>query len=147
MTLKTFNLFNGETEEVPAGAPGHRGRAARVGSKLGAVELGMSVYDLPPGEAIGPFHIEWTHEELLIALAGEVVVRGPEGEQTLDPGDVVSFPTGFSGAHQVRNMSDGPARVAIVSAQKDVCIVEYPEERQVEIWAGDVHYTLDHPAT
>ena len=78
--------------------------------------------------------------------------RGPEamrelGEQTLDPGDVVSFPTGFSGAHQVRNMSDGPARVAIVSAQTDVCIVEYPEERQVEIWAGDVHYTLDHSAT
>ena len=53
--METFNLFDGETDDVPAGAPGDRGRAARVGSKLRAARLGMSVYDLPPGEAIGPF--------------------------------------------------------------------------------------------
>ena len=41
--MKTFNLFNGDTDEVPPGAPGHPGRAARVGSKLGAERLGMSV--------------------------------------------------------------------------------------------------------
>jgi hypothetical protein len=57
--MKTFNLFNGETDEVPPGAPGHPGRAARVGSKLGAERLGMSVYEIPPGEAIGPYHFEW----------------------------------------------------------------------------------------
>jgi uncharacterized cupin superfamily protein len=36
----------------------------------------MSVYDLPPGEAIGPYHFEWTDEEWLIALAGQVAIRG-----------------------------------------------------------------------
>ena len=41
---------------------GYRCRAARVGSKLGGSRLGMSVYDLPPGEAIGPYHFEWTDE-------------------------------------------------------------------------------------
>jgi hypothetical protein len=60
--METFNLFNGETEDVPAGAPGDRGRAARVGAQIGASRLGMSVYELPPGEAIGPYHFEWTDE-------------------------------------------------------------------------------------
>ena len=27
----------------------------------------MSVYEIPPGEAIGPYHFEWTDEEWLIA--------------------------------------------------------------------------------
>jgi uncharacterized cupin superfamily protein len=145
LTLQTFNLFNGETEKVPTGAPGDQGRAARVGSKLGAEKLGMSVYDLPPGAAIGPYHLEWTHEEMLIALTGRVVIRGSNGDQTLDPGDVICFPTGPGGAHQVRNTSDVTARVAIVSSQHEVCIVEYPEDHKVKIWAGNIHYTLDTP--
>jgi uncharacterized cupin superfamily protein len=143
--METFNLFEGETDDVPAGAPGDRGRAARVGSKLRAARLGMSVYDLPPGEAIGPYHFEWTDEEWLIALAGKVAFRGPEGEQTLEPGDVVCFPTGPAGAHQVRNAGDTPARAAIVSSQNEFGIVEYPEEEKVAIWAGGTYYKIDHP--
>jgi uncharacterized cupin superfamily protein len=107
----------------------------------------MSVYDLPSGEAIGPYHFEWTDEEWLIALAGQVVIRGPEGEQTLDPGEVVCFPAGPDGAHQVRNASDVTARVAIVSTQNEFGIVEYPEDEKVGIWAGGEHYTLDHPTS
>jgi len=143
--MQTFNLFNGETKEVPAGAPGDRGRAARVASKLGASRLGMSVYDLPPGEAIGPYHFEWTDEEWLIALAGQVTFRSPEGEQTLEPGDAVCFPAGPDGAHQVRNAGEVTARVAIVSTQNEFGIVEYPEEKKIGIWAGGRHYSLDHP--
>lgn len=105
----------------------------------------MSVYDLPPGEAIGPYHFEWTDEEWMIVLAGQATTRGTNGEQTLSRGDVVCFPAGPSGAHQVRNTSDTTARVAIVSTQNEFGIVEYPEEKRVGVWAGGVHYTLDHP--
>jgi uncharacterized cupin superfamily protein len=143
--MQTFNLFNGETEDVPAGAPGDRGRAARVGRILGASKLGMSVYDLPPGEAIGPLHFEWTDEEWLIVLAGRATTRGPEGEQTFEPGDVVCFPAGPDGAHQVRNAGDASLRVAIVATANEFGIVEYPEEQKVGIWAGREHYVLDRP--
>ena len=143
--MKTFNLFNGETEEVPPGAPGDRGRAARVGSKLGASRLGMSVYDLPRGEAIGPYHFEWTDEEWLIVLDGTPTLRSPEGERMLGPGDTVCFPAGPEGAHLVRNAGDGVVRVAVLSTKNEFGIVEYPEEQRVGIWAGDAHYTLDHP--
>lgn len=146
MAAETFNLFHGETQDVPSGAPGDRGRAARVGRILGATRLGMSVYELPPGEAIGPYHFEWTDEEWLIVVAGTVSFRGPHGEQRLKPGDVVCFPAGPEGAHQVRNAGDGAARLAIVSTQNEFGIVEYPEEQKVGIWAGPEQFTLDRPS-
>jgi uncharacterized cupin superfamily protein len=141
--VQTFNLFDGETDDVPPGAPGDRGRAARVGSKLGASRLGMSVYDLPPGEAIGPYHFEWTDEEWLIALDGRVTIRTRGGDREVGPGDVVCFPAGPEGAHQVRNTGDVAARVAIVSTKNEFGIVEYLEDEKVGIWAGDEHYVLE----
>jgi uncharacterized cupin superfamily protein len=146
--MESFNLFSGETDMGPAGkvAPGYLCRAARLGSKLGASRLGMSVYDLPPGEAIGPYHFEWTDEEWLIGLAGQPTIRTPEGERVLDPGDVVCFPAGPDGAHQVRNASEEPARVAIFSTKNEFGIVEYPENDKVGIWAGETHYILRRSA-
>jgi uncharacterized cupin superfamily protein len=146
LSFETFNLFSGETDEEPApGAPGHPGRAARVGRKLGASRLGMSVYDIPPGEAIGPYHFEWTDEEWLIALEGQVTIRTKEEELVLDRGEVVCFPAGPEGAHQARNATDAAVRVAIVSTMNEFGIVEYPESEQVGIWAGKEHYVLDRP--
>ena len=107
--MKTFNLFNGDTDEVPPGAPGHPGRAARVGSKLGAERLGMSVYEIPPGEAIGLYHFEWTDEEWLIVLDGQPTIRTPEGERVLEPGEATCFLAGPEGLHQVRNATDAPS--------------------------------------
>jgi uncharacterized cupin superfamily protein len=144
--MQTFNLFSGETDEGPPESPGYRCRAARLGAKLGASRLGMSVYDLPPGEAIGPYHFEWTDEEWLIVLAGQPTLRKPEGERVLDPGDVVCFPAGPDGAHHVGNASEEPARVAIFSTKNEFGIVEYPEDDKVGIWAGETHYMLHRSA-
>ncbi len=143
--METFNLFGDETDEGPPEAPGYRCRAARIGPKLGAARLGMSVYDLPPGEAIGPYHFEWTDEEWLITLAGRPTIRTPEGERVLDPGDVICFLAGRAGAHHVRNASEQPARVGIFSTKNEFGIVEYPEDGKVGIWAADTHYVLDNP--
>src|SRR6476620_3527763 len=129
--MKTFNLFSGDTDEVPPGAPGHPGRAARVGSKLGAERLGMSVYEIQPGEAIGPYHFEWTDEEWLIVLDGLPTVRTPDGERALEPGEVTCFPAGPEGVHQVRNATEAAARVAIVATNNEFGIVEYPEIEKV----------------
>jgi uncharacterized cupin superfamily protein len=146
LALQTFNLFDGETDEVPPGAPGDRGRAARVGSKLKASRLGMSIYELPPGEAIGPYHFEWTDEEWLIVLRGTPTLRTPEGERTLVPGDTVCFPAGPDGAHHVRNSGDDIARVAILSTKNAFGIAEYPDSDKVGVWAGQQHYMLRRSA-
>jgi uncharacterized cupin superfamily protein len=144
--MGVFNLFSGETDEGPPEAPGYRCRAARLAAKLGGSRLGMSVYDLPPGQAIGPYHFEWTDEEWLIALAGQPTVRTPEGERVLESGDVLCFPAGPDGAHHVRNASEEPVRVAIFATANEFGIVEYPEDDKVGIWAGETHYTLRRSA-
>ena len=45
-------------------------------------------------------------EEWLLVLAGRPTLRHPEGEEGLEPWDVVFFPPGPGGAHAVRNDSD-----------------------------------------
>jgi len=60
----------------------------------------------------------------------------------LDPGDVVCFPAGPDGAHHVRNASQEPVRVAIVSTKHQVGVAEYPDSDKVGVWVGATHYML-----
>jgi uncharacterized cupin superfamily protein len=66
----------------------------------------MSVYELPPGEAIGPYHYEDPEEEWLLVVDGRPTLRHPAGEDELAPWDVAFFPPGPKGAHMVRNDTD-----------------------------------------
>jgi uncharacterized cupin superfamily protein len=145
--MEIFNLFSGETDEGPDGdePDGYLCRAVRVGKKIGASRMGMSVYELPIGQAICPYHFEWTDEEWLIVLDGTPMLRTPEGERRLERGDVVCFPAGPDGAHLVR-ATDKPARVAILSTKNPVGIAEYPDSDKVGVWAGDAHYMLRRSA-
>jgi uncharacterized cupin superfamily protein len=143
--MEIFNLFHGEADVGPSGdePPGYElTRAARVGKAIGAKRLGLSIYDLPNGQAICPYHFEWTDEEWLIVVAGTPTLRTPEGERVLEPGDTLCFPEGPDGAHHIRNDAEGIARVALLSTKSEVGIAEYPESDKVGVWAGDAHYML-----
>jgi uncharacterized cupin superfamily protein len=142
--MEVFNLYTGETDLGPDGTepPGYLCRAARLGSKLGASRLGMSVYEVPAGQAVCPYHFEWTDEEWLIVIAGRPTLRTPEGERMLDPGDVVCFPAGPDGAHQIRNSGEEQVRVAMLSTKNEFGIAEYPDSDKVGIWAGETHHML-----
>lgn len=146
--MQTFNLHDDDTDTGPDGTepPGYLSHTARLGPKLGASRLGMSIYDLPPGEAICPYHFEWTDEEWLIVVAGCPTVRTPEGEAVLRPGDVACFPAGPSGAHQISNRSEEPVRVAMLSTKNEFGIAEYPDSDKVGVWAGEAHYMLSRAA-
>jgi uncharacterized cupin superfamily protein len=142
--MEIFNLFTGETDLGPEGTEpaGYQCRVARLGPKLGASRLGMSVYDVPPGQAFSPYHFEWTDEEWLVVIAGQPTLRTPEGDRVLDPGAVVCFAAGPEGAHQVRNQGDGPVRVAMFSTRNEFGISEYPDSDKVGIHAGETHRIL-----
>jgi uncharacterized cupin superfamily protein len=55
----------------------------------------------------------------------------PEGERQLDEGDVVCFPRGKAGAHQVWNGTDSPIRVLMLSTLVTPDIVEYLDTGKV----------------
>ena len=98
----------------------------------------MSLYELPPGERSFPYHYEVGCEEWLIVVSGRPTLRDPHGERELEPGEVVCFPDGPAGAHQVANRTDEPARVLILSTKAPVALVRYPESGKVMLWTqGD----------
>jgi len=49
----------------------------------------------------------------------------------LERGEVVCFPSGPAGAHQVRNDTDEPVRVLILSTRTDPAVAVYPDSGKV----------------
>ena len=64
-------------------------------------------------------------------MSGTPTLRTPDGERVLAPGDVVAFPEGEAGAHQLRNDSDAPFRVIIGSTKSGVYVAGYPDSGKV----------------
>ncbi|HWH20337.1 MAG TPA: cupin domain-containing protein, partial [Solirubrobacterales bacterium] len=116
---------------------GFRAGMARLGAALGAKETGISVYELPPGQAICPYHYECGEEEWLLVLSGNPTLRTPDGEQRLSPWDLTCFPRGPEGAHAVRNQTEEPARVLMFSTVVVPTATVYPDSDKVGIWTGD----------
>jgi uncharacterized cupin superfamily protein len=107
--------------------PGFSYRRAKLGSQVGAEKLGASLYEIPPGEATFPYHVHTANEELLIVLDGRPSLRTAAGWRELDHGEVVAFPAGEEGGHQVANRSDLPARVLVVSTMIAPEVNLYPD--------------------
>jgi uncharacterized cupin superfamily protein len=90
--------------------PGFRARRAKVGFQGGAVKTGLSYWEVEPGEAAYPYHAHLTEEEIIVVMEGRPSLRTPEGWRELEEGDVMVFPVGKAGAHQIVNRSDETIR-------------------------------------
>ena len=132
--MSTVNLFDLELEGDEDDPPGYACRAVRVGPLVGGEQLGLSVYELDPGQSICPYHYENAEEEWLIVLAGTPTLRTPEGERELEPWDCAFFPRGEAGAHKVTNRSEATVRVCIWSNRLDVATSIYPDSDKVGAW-------------
>ncbi len=118
------NIEKAEFDE-PRDREGFRVRRALVGRQAGAVKLGASLWELPPGEAAYPYHFHLGEEEMVVVLSGTPTLRTPQGTRTLSPGDVVAFPAGPDGAHRVSNADAEPARVLLISEMNFPEIAEH----------------------
>jgi uncharacterized cupin superfamily protein len=115
---------------------GFRAGMFRFGTQLGASDTGASLYELPPGQAVCPYHYEYGEEEWVLVLSGRPSVRTPEGTEELAPLDMVFFPKGPEGAHQVRNDGDTSARVLMWSTVITPTATAYPDSDKVGVWTG-----------
>jgi uncharacterized cupin superfamily protein len=131
------NLAAIDCDPRPHLPDGFRRNSIRVGTALGADRTGLSVYELPPGQAIGPYHYEDPDEEWLLVVSGTPTLRHPGGEDQLEPWDVVFFPPGPAGAHSVRNDSGSTARVAMFSSVTTVGAVVYPDSDMIQVCTSE----------
>ncbi len=111
---------------------GFRIREAQIGARLGAELIGGSVYEVDPGKKLWPYHVHHANEEWLIVLRGRPTLRTPEGERELVEGDVACFVRGAAGVHQVRNATEEPVRILMLSTLIVPDILEYPDSGKVD---------------
>jgi len=135
--VQRANLNSLEVEYDDQDPEGYRAGMARFGPSIGAVKLGASLYELPPGQSICPYHYEYPEEEWLIVLEGRPTLRHPQGEDELEQGDVVCFPEGPEGAHKVTNRTDETAKVLMFSTRTNPAVAVYPDSDKIGIWTGN----------
>jgi uncharacterized cupin superfamily protein len=135
--MRRVNLTDPEFVYDEADPDGFRSGMFRFGGLLGAVKSGASLYELPPGQALCPYHYEYGEEEWLLVMSGRPSLRHPDGVDRLAPADVVCFPTGPAGAHQVRNETTETVRVLMWSTVVLPTATVYPDSGKVGVWTGN----------
>ena len=132
--MSEVNLFAVDVTSDADDPDGYHTSYTRVGPLIGATKLGLSVYELPPGQSICPYHYEVGFDEWLFVLSGQPTLRDPEGERELRVWDCVYFPDGPDGAHKVTNRTEETVRVAILSNKGDPGASVYPDSDKVGMW-------------
>jgi uncharacterized cupin superfamily protein len=131
--MLTFNVFDAEMTYDPSDPEPYAAGANRFGPKIGASRLGATVYEIPPGQSLCPYHYE-SEEEWVLVLRGQVTVRHPDGEDVLGPGDVTAFPTGPKGAHKTTNNGTETVRMVMFSNVEPNGYCVYPDSNKVYHW-------------
>ena len=108
-------------------------KRSRIGRQAGSERIGASLYEVPPGARPWPYHYQHANEEMIIVLSGRPHLRTPAGWRQLEPGEVVAFPRGEAGAHQVENRDEEPARYLMLSEMNSPEAVVYPDSSKVGV--------------
>jgi uncharacterized cupin superfamily protein len=119
--------LNDPVFDEPREHPGFRCRRARISRQAGSERLGLSLWELPPGEAAYPYHYHLAEEELIIVLEGRPSLRSPDGWRELGEGELVPFLRGAAGAHQLVNRTRDPVRFLAFSTSGEPDIVIRPD--------------------
>jgi uncharacterized cupin superfamily protein len=122
------NIYDPHFDEPRESLDGFTAHRARLGHQLGTERVGLSLWVVPAGQVAYPYHFHLAEEEVLVLLEGDLALRTPSGWQRVRRGDVVRFPVGEEGAHQLVNDGATDARFLSVSTHGQPDVVLYPDE-------------------
>lgn len=117
--------------DEPREHPGFLCSRSRLSRHAGSERLGLSLWEVPAGEAAYPYHHHLGEEELVLVLEGQPSLRTPEGWRELEEGEIVAFLRGEQGAHQIVNRTERTVRFLAFSTSGDPDLVVYPDSGKV----------------
>jgi uncharacterized cupin superfamily protein len=124
------NIYDADFDDV-RDREGFRARRARLTRQAGGGDLvGVSLWEVPPGETAYPYHWHLAQEEVVVVLEGRPHLRTPAGWRQVEKGEVLAFAPSEEGAHQISNATDETVRfLAVANQQPD--IIMYPDSGKV----------------
>jgi uncharacterized cupin superfamily protein len=115
--------------------------AIRVGSLLGAKDLGYSYDVVQPGKRSCPFHSHRAEEEMFFIVRGTGMLRYGSQTRKIRAGDFICCPTGGpETAHQIINDSDAELAYLSVSTMMPAEVCEYPDSKKVGAFGGGLRH-------
>ncbi len=102
----------------------------------GLTQFGAHRVTLPPGARSSERHWHEREDELVLVLAGEVVLVDEAGAHVLRPGDAAAFPAGVPNGHHLVNRSAADCVLLVIGTRvrEDVC--HYPDTGRRLVTAG-----------
>lgn len=73
----------------------------------------VNVYKIPPLKSAYPYHYHYKNGETFYIISGKGVLKTPNGERTVEAGELLFFPTGEAGTHKLTNCCEAENLVYI----------------------------------
>ena len=92
----------------------------------------VAIMEIPPLKAAYPYHFHVGITEVFYIISGEGLLKTPEGERSVSPGDTIVFPPGAPGSHKITNASASePLRYIDFDTTSAADAVFYPDSEKV----------------
>jgi len=121
----------------PFDAPCLKRARIKLGDAAGLTQFGVNLCTLPPGAWSSQRHWHTKEDELVVVVAGEVVLVTDEGEETLRAGDSAGFKAGDKNGHHFQNRSAADAVILEIGTRIDADAAYYPD---IDLVADDTGY-------
>ena len=133
--VESVNVRDLNWQAFPGDPPPFTANMAEIGLLLGAQRLGIAAGRLAPGESYAPLHWHTREEELFIVWEGRPTLRTPAATRKLEPGDCIVFVTDPRGAHRLRNDTEHPCTVLMISNLDEGDVCYYPDSKKFVVEA------------
>lgn len=112
----------------------------------GLTQFGAFLEELPPGSSSGHRHWHETEDEMILMLAGTVVLV-EDRETTLHAGDAAAWPAGQAVGHRLDNRSDAPARYLVIGTRNQRDRIHYTDHDLITEKDGPARVYLHRDGT
>lgn len=111
-------------------------RRKQLASAAGGVELGCSLYEVPPGKAAWPQHMHFGNEEAIYVLEGRATLRIGDEEFAVEAGQWCALHADSGRGHQLFNSSEDAVRYLCVSTMEAPDFMYYPDSDKFTLFSG-----------
>ncbi len=104
----------------------------------------VSFIEVPPGNQAFDYHYHEKNEEVFYIISGIGSIRTSNGIKSVKAGDIITFPAGKEGAHEISNSSDTENLVYVDFDTHNVPeVVSQPDSNKIMVYGNHIQGMFD----